>query len=81
MSDKLDELQQWLIKTEKFTAKSAGDVCSRVRRVRSLLQLKGTESYNVVLSRLDDSKEFARLSVFVKAQLKRAIRLSYDFEK
>lgn len=68
---------EWLMKTKGYTAKSAHDVESRMKRVYALI---GKETVNEnTFAELTRRASFSALSVSVKSQLKRAVTLYLEY--
>lgn len=70
------ELRDWIIKEKGYGTKSAGDVLSRIKRAQTLC---GKENFS--LEELEKNKEFSKLSVSVKSQIRTAIRIRDEFKK
>jgi DNA (cytosine-5)-methyltransferase 1 len=70
----------WLRETQSYTDRSAGNVVSRLNRVRKLVGPIGRFNHTVdVLHALEKTNEFPGFSPSVKSQLKRAIHLHSEF--
>ncbi|MDD4321819.1 MAG: hypothetical protein PHH31_09800 [Acidaminococcaceae bacterium] len=70
--------EMWLISTKGYSKKSSHDVLSRKKRVLTIL---GTEKIDAsTLSTLEKNLDFLALSMTVKSQLRRAVRLTLEFE-
>ena len=71
------DFREWLIKEKKYSERSSKDVLSRLRRVNTLV----TEDVidNTTLDKLINLEEFKVLSVSIRSQLKRAIRLNMEY--
>ena len=64
----------WLVENQRFTPRSARDICSRLRRADRIHHLEGIPNdYYCYL--LQQEKEYADLSVSVRSQIKRALAL------
>ena len=73
------EYSKWLIESKNLGAKSAHDYASRLRRAAQLLDC---EEFNFdSLDRLNTIEEFTRLSMSVKSQIRRAVRLYLEFQE
>lgn len=70
----------WLRETQLYTERSAGNVVSRLKRVRKLIGpvTRFNETLDAVHA-LEKAPEFSRFSPSVKSQLKRAIYLHSEF--
>ena len=71
------EFIEWLETEKNFTARSAHDVDSRLRRVLSIAKVKQVDS--VDFSIVEEIKEFKNLSPDVKSQLRRAYKLYCEY--
>jgi DNA (cytosine-5)-methyltransferase 1 len=72
--------RDWLREKQCYTDRSAGNVVSRLKRVRKLIGpvMRFHETLDAVLA-LEKVPEFARFSSSVKSQLKRSIYLHSEF--
>lgn len=76
-----DDFRTWLRETRDYTPRAAGDVLSRLRRVRRMLG----EADDVVdvpedaLPRLRRTEEYGALSTSVRSQIKRAVELRQEW--
>lgn len=70
----------WLRETQSYTDRSAGNVVSRLKRVRKLIGpvMRFHETLDAVHA-LEKAPEFSRFSSSVKSQLRRAIVLHSEF--
>lgn len=66
--------RQWLVEKEGYSSRAAGDVVSRVKRANKLHPMSTIPVY-YYLCDLDQVKEFDHLSVNVKSQIRRAVKL------
>jgi len=71
------EFFDWLKSTKKLTQQSAYDVVSRLRRVEGFCS--PYSELNITLFRLNKSKNFAKLTVSVRSQLRRAVKLHHEY--
>ncbi len=69
----------WLISVKNFQKKSSFDVISRLRRVQKYVEINKKEDLSSIIKRLDRSNQFNELSLSVKSQLKRAIKLHKEY--
>ncbi len=75
----MTEWLEWLENNKSFSNKAARDVISRLKRVQHLI---GEESIpKDAILRLATSKEFNQLSMCIKSQLRRAVRLYFEFKE
>ena len=69
------ELKEWIIKEKGYGERSARDVLSRLRRAQTLC---GKENFS--MEELEKNKEFSKLSVSVKSQIRSAVRIRDAFK-
>jgi DNA (cytosine-5)-methyltransferase 1 len=76
------DFRAWVRETQCYTDRSAGDVVSRLNRVRKLIgpMMRFHETLNAMHA-LEKVQEFSRFSSSVKSQLKRAIDLHSEFAR
>ena len=75
-----DAFVEWLIKTQNFTHRTAGDTLSRVRRADRICHLDGVPNDFYCYS-LQQKAEYIELSASVRSQIKRALSLYHSFMK
>ncbi|WP_027086836.1 hypothetical protein [Cohnella panacarvi] len=77
----MDEQQfdRWLKERLGFTDKSARDVRSRIKRASNYIDLNKKVTDAELLFSLTQHPEFGNLSVTVKSQLKRSVKLFREF--
>ena len=73
-----DEFKKWLQEKNKYTDASIKDIISRLRRANNILIFLNEDIY---LFRLEQCEEFQKASVSVKSQMRRAIRLYFQYLK
>ena len=71
------DFREWLIKEKKYSERSSKDVLSRLRRVNTLVNEDVID--NTTLDKLINLEEFKVLSVSIRSQSKRAIRLNMEY--
>jgi DNA (cytosine-5)-methyltransferase 1 len=76
------DFRVWLREIKSYTDRSAGNVVSRLKRVRKLIgpAMRFNETIDIVHA-LEKTPEFSRFSPSVKSQLKRAIYLRSEFAR
>ncbi len=67
-----EQFRQWLKDTTEYSDAVICDTVSRIKRADSILQWNDDEVYQFYLERSDN---FKALSVSVRSQLKRAVKL------
>lgn len=75
----MNNFQQWLIEVKNYKGKSAMDVISRINRMKGFMKLPEKIDDNFILS-LNKNTEFAKLSISVRSQLRRALRLLKEYD-
>lgn len=71
-----EEFRAWLIANNSYSDKVVSDIISRMRRVDNILPWTDDEFYQV---RLERNKAYSALSVSVRSQCKRAVKLYSDY--
>ncbi len=70
------EFKKWLKETQTYTDVSIKDIISRLRRANNIL---GFQNEDVYLFRLEQCDEFQTLSVSVKSQIRKSVKLYFQF--
>ncbi len=71
-----NEFKKWLVKKNKYTDASIKDIVSRLRRANNILNFQNEDIY---LFRLNQCEEFQKASVTVKSQIRRSVRLYFQY--
>ena len=71
-----EEFKQWLMQKNKYTDASIKDILSRLRRANNILTFQNDDIY---LFKLNQCEEFQKISVFVKSQIRRSVRLYFQY--
>lgn len=71
-----DKFRRWLCEKNTYKDVSIKDIISRLRRANNILAF---QNENVYLFRLEQCEEFKKVSVSVKSQIRRAIRLYFQY--
>lgn len=66
----------WLEKTTTYSPAVVGDMGSRVKRADKILEITHDEMYQYKLEQMD---EYKVLSVSVRSQIKKSVKLYHDF--
>jgi DNA (cytosine-5)-methyltransferase 1 len=75
------DFRRWLVQTQRYTDRSAGNVVSRLKRVYKLTgRRRGASNTNDEVHALVKSRRYAKLSTSVRSQLKRALLLHQQYE-
>ena len=77
MRDSTD-FETWLVTTKGLSEKSSKDVASRLRRAHKLVNFKLEEKDTRILQKLAESKDFLLLSVSIRSQVRRSIKLAKE---
>lgn len=70
------EFKNWIKETQTYTDASIKDIISRLRRANNIL---GFQNEDVYLFRLEQCSEFQILSVSVKSQIRKSVKLYFQF--
>ena len=70
--------KDWLIKKKMLKNRSAQDVESRLKRVKSLLGIKTINENS--LKKLNNNEVFLSLTTSIRSQLRRSVKLYLEFE-
>lgn len=73
------EFTKWLKDVKGFTHATSKDVKSRFKRAQAISPLDPKSSIEDNLYKLSRCEEFNALSASVKSQLKRAVRLHFEY--
>lgn len=68
----------WLITSKKYTARTANDTVSRIKRADKLQPISGTPDGEYILS-LQNNQIYIGMSVSVRSQIKRALNLYQEY--
>lgn len=71
-----EEFKKWLMQKNKYTDASIKDILSRLRRANNILTFQNDDIY---LFKLNQCEEFQKISVFVKSQIRRSVRLYFQY--
>lgn len=70
--------KEWLKKNTNYSDAVISDIASRMNRADGMLEWEPTTTY---LYKLEQTREFLKLSVSVKSQVRRAVRCYVEFIK
>ena len=73
---RFDGFQKWLDANSTYTKATKSNIVSRLRRADKLVPVIGDPVY---LFNLSQCAEFTELSVSVKSQMRRAVRIYQDY--
>lgn len=71
-----EEFRAWLIANKPYSDKVVSDIVSRMRRVDHLIPWTADEFYQI---RLERNESYSALSVSVRSQCKRAVKLYTEY--
>ena len=80
-TENTSEFINWLIQEQKYSPKAARDVVSRCKRAESILSAQEYADSDLYLFRLNQENAFKVLSVSVRSQIRRAIRLRAAYKE
>ncbi len=69
--------KDWLKQNTSFQRKAINDTVSRLKRADSIIPFNGDDYY---IAQLGNSDSFKNLSVYVRSQLRRAVKLYQQFQ-
>lgn len=75
---RISEFKQWLISNTSYSKRVISNIISRLNRANRIQTIQMNELY---LFELEHTEEFKGLSVTVRSQLRKAVRLYLEFEK
>jgi DNA (cytosine-5)-methyltransferase 1 len=75
-----ENFRKWLINKIGYKNKSAGDVISRIRRIRKFIKVPEPIE-PITLFQLQQNEEYKKLSLSVRSQLKKALLLFSEFQR
>lgn len=71
-----NEFKNWLTENTSYSPPVISDTVSRAKRADRILEWSGEDVYQF---RLEQLKEYKRLSVSVRSQIKKAVKLYSEF--
>ena len=71
---------EWLVRSAGLENRSARDVISRTRRVGGMISLDSKMQTCDLLHELGKKEQFKQLTISVRSQLRRALKLYRDFK-
>lgn len=74
-----NNFEAWLIGTKNYSSRGAKDVISRCKRAEKMVPSNGEDEAHYIFA-LEQNEEFHCLSVNVRSQIKRAIKLKTEYE-
>jgi DNA (cytosine-5)-methyltransferase 1 len=80
MNEEYAEFWEWLQSTKSLTKDSAGDVVSRVRRAKNIMEIEQPVDIDTLLFHFMGKPAFKALTATVRSQIKRAIKLYKEFK-
>jgi DNA (cytosine-5)-methyltransferase 1 len=72
----VNEFKIWLDANTSFTKETKSNVLSRLKRADTILQIKNEKVY---LFNLSQEKDFQVLTVSIKSQVRRAVKLYFQY--
>jgi DNA (cytosine-5)-methyltransferase 1 len=80
MSEEYIAFRKWLIDVKSLAENSADDVISRIKRAKSIMEIDVPIDIDTLLFHFIGKPAFKALTVTVKSQLKRSIKLYKEFK-
>jgi len=80
MNEEYADFLEWLQNTKFLTKNSAEDVVSRIKRAKNIMELDIPIDIETLLFHFMGKPVFKGLTITVKSQLKRAIKLYKEFK-
>lgn len=71
-----EDFKKWLIENTSYSLPVISDTVSRMRRADRILEWSGEDVYQF---RLEQMEEYKKISVSVRSQIKKAVKLYFDF--
>ena len=71
-----EEFRKWLIENTTYSLPVISDTVSRIKRADRILEWSGEDIYQF---RLEQLEEYKKLSVSVRSQIKKAVKLYFEF--
>jgi len=80
MNEEYVAFWKWLIDVKSLAKNSADDIVSRIKRAKSIMEIDVPIDIDTLLFHFTGKPAFKALTVTVKSQLKRAIKLYKEFK-
>jgi len=74
-----DGFRLWLTKTKRFQPKVVSDILSGKNRLLKIKKFEIGQNVNSYLPKLEEISAFKNLSISVKSQMRRSVRLLSEF--
>ena len=71
------DFREWLDENTKYTNQTKGNIVSRLKRADAIMRVNENPVY---LFNLSNKPEFMDLSVSVKSQVRRAVKLYFEYK-
>jgi len=72
--------REWLIASKSLTKNSASDVVSRIKRAKNIMEIDVFLDIETLLFHFMGKPAFKALTITVRSQLKRAVKLYKEFK-
>jgi DNA (cytosine-5)-methyltransferase 1 len=79
MNEEYADFREWLKNTKSLSKDSADDVVSRIKRAKSIMEIDLPVDIDTLLFHFIGKPAFKTLTITVKSQLKRAVKLYKEF--
>jgi len=80
MNENYVDFREWLQNSKSLTKNSAEDVVSRIKRAKNIMEIDVPIDIETLLFHFMGKPAFKTLTITVKSQLKRAIKLYKEFK-
>jgi DNA (cytosine-5)-methyltransferase 1 len=80
MTEEYADFREWLQNTKSLTKDSAADVVSRIKRAKNIMDLDVPVDIETLLFHFIGKPAFKSLTITVRSQLKRSIKLYREFK-
>jgi DNA (cytosine-5)-methyltransferase 1 len=80
MNEEYTDFWEWLQNKKSLTKNSADDVVSRIKRAKSIMEIDVSLDIATLLFHFTGKPAFKDLTITVKSQLKRAVKLYKEFK-
>jgi DNA (cytosine-5)-methyltransferase 1 len=80
MNEDYADFREWLQNKKSLTKNSAEDVVSRIKRAKNIMEIDVPIDIETLLFHFMGKSTFKTLTITVKSQLKRAIKLYKEFK-
>jgi len=80
MNEEYACFRDWLVASKSLTKNSADDVVSRIKRAKNIMEIDVPLDVETLLFHFTAKPAFKTLTITVRSQLKRAVKLYKEFK-